>query len=411
MMRAQLNQIREQALWLKSRINRENLLELFFSIPWTPANIITAVILGIGGLLLLLRFTLGIGAISNLDDTNPWGIWIAFDLLCGVALAAGGYTTSAACYLFGLKRYHSAVRPAITTAFLGYLFVVFALHFDVGQPWRLVYPVFLSQGTTSVLFEVGLCVFIYLMVLFIEWTPAAFEWLGWGKIRGIIVKLTLPLTILGVVLSTMHQSSLGALFLTSPGKLHPLWYSSFLPVFFFVSSMFAGMSMVIFEGMLAHKGMHHKMDEAHNRGAEEIAFGFSRGAAFIMAGYLCIRIYDIAMNNTWGYLATGYGALWVVELAGFVAAPMILYATASRERRIGLARLASVLAVAGIILNRFIICLIAFNWQLPSAERYFPSFLEVLVSVFIVTMIITAYRLIATFMPVLFEHPDYREDH
>lgn len=410
-MRDQLRQIWGQVKHLATCISKETLLDLARSIPRTPANILTAVILVIGAILILLRFTLGIGGISNLDDTNPWGIWIAFDLLCGVALAAGGYTTSAACYIFGLKRYHSAVRPAITTAFLGYLFVVFALHFDVGQPWRLVYPIFLSQGTTSVLFEVGLCVFIYLMVLFVEWTPAAFEWFGWRTIRGYIVKLTLPLTILGVVLSTMHQSSLGALFLTSPGKLHPLWYSSFLPVFFFVSSMFAGLSMVIFEGMLAHKGLHGKMDEAHIRGAEEIALGFSRGAAFLMAGYLCIRIFDMAMNNTWGYLATGYGALYIIELAGFVALPMMLYAVASRERKIGFARLASVIAVAGIILNRFIVCLVAFNWQLPSDERYFPSIPEIFVSIFIVTMIVTAYRLIATFMPVLHEHPDYTQDH
>ncbi len=410
-MRALMQHVRELVGLLRKKISRETLLELVFSVPWTPANIITAVILAFGGILILLRFTLGIGGISNLDNNNPWGIWIAFDLLCGVALAAGGYTTSAACYLFGLKRYHSAVRPAITTAFLGYLFVVFALHFDVGQPWRLVYPIFLSQGTTSVLFEVGLCVFIYLMVLFIEWTPAAFEWFRWKAVRKVIVKMTLPLTILGVVLSTMHQSSLGALFLTSPGKLHPLWYSSFLPVFFFVSSMFAGLSMVIFEGMLTHKWMHHKMDEAHIKGAEETALGFSRGAAFIMAGYLCIRLYDLAMSNNWAYLATGYGALYIVELAGFVAVPMFLYAMASRERRIGMARLASVITVAGIVVNRFIICLIAFNWQLPSDERYFPSFLEIMVSVFIVTMIITAYRLIATYMPVLYEHPDYREDH
>ena len=396
---------------LRSIITVDSMKELVRSIPRTPANYLTAVILGIGVLLTLLRFTFGIGAISNLDDTNPWGIWIAFDLLCGVALAAGGYTTSAACYLFGLKRYHAAVRPAITTAFLGYLFVVVALHYDVGQPWRLVYPIFLSQGTTSILFEVGLCVFIYLTVLFIEWTPAPLEWFGWTKIRAFIVKLTLPLTILGVILSTMHQSSLGALFLTSPGKLHPLWYSSFLPVFFFVSSMFAGMSMVIFEGMLTHKGLHHTMDEAHIKSSTEIALGFSRGAAFIMAGYLCIRIFDLAMNNNWSYLATGYGTLYILELAGFVATPMMLYAIASRDKRIGLARLASVITVAGIICNRFIVCLIAFNWQLPSDERYFPSFLEIMLSVFIVTLIITAYRLITHFMPILHEHPDYRDSH
>jgi Polysulphide reductase len=384
---------------------------MILNIPRTPGNCLTAAILCFGLLITLLRFTMGIGAISNLDDNNPWGIWIAFDLLCGVALAAGGYTTSAACYIFGLKRYHAAVRPAITTAFLGYLFVVVALHYDVGQPWRLVYPVFLSQGTTSVLFEVGLCVFIYLSVLFIEWSPAALEWAGWKKLRSAVVKLTLPLTILGVILSTMHQSSLGALFLTSPGKLHPLWYSSFLPVFFFVSSMFAGLSMVVFEGMLAHKGLGHTMDEAHTRGAHDVALGFARGAAFIMAGYLCIRIFDMAMNNTWAYLATGYGLLYIVELAGFVALPAFLYALGSREKRIGIVRTASVIAILGIILNRIIVCLVAFNWQLPADERYFPSFMEIMLSVFIVTLIVTAYRIICVFLPVLREHPDHREDH
>ena len=131
------------------------------SIPRTPGNLITAVILAIGLLITIGRFGFGLGAVTNLDDNNPWGIWIAFDLLCGVALAAGGYVTSSACYLFGMKRYHSAVRPAILTAFLGYAFVVVALLYDVGQPWRLPYPLLVSQGTTSLLFEVGLCVGIH----------------------------------------------------------------------------------------------------------------------------------------------------------------------------------------------------------------------------------------------------------
>ena len=147
------------------------------SIPRTPGNLITAVILAIGLLITIGRFGFGLGAVTNLDDNNPWGIWIAFDLLCGVALAAGGYVTSSACYLFGMKRYHSAVRPAILTAFLGYAFVVVALLYDVGQPWRLPYPLLVSQGTTSLLFEVGLCVGIYLTVLFIEWSPVGLEWL------------------------------------------------------------------------------------------------------------------------------------------------------------------------------------------------------------------------------------------
>ena len=228
----------------------------------TPFNIVSGIIILVGLGLTVLRFTGGLGAVTHLDDSNPWGIWIGFDLLCGVALAAGGYVTSAACYIFGIKRFHSAVRPAILTAFLGYALVVLALHYDVGRPWRLPYPIFLSPGTTSLLYEVGLCVFLYLTVLFVEYSPIALEWLGLKRVRDIIVKLTLLLTIFGVVLSTLHQSSLGALFMIAPSKLHPLWYSSYLPVYFFVSSMFAGLSMVIFESSLAHKYMHHKMKNA-----------------------------------------------------------------------------------------------------------------------------------------------------
>ena len=228
-----------------------------------PFHVITGIIIAVGLVLTAMRFLGGLGTVTNLDNNNPWGVWIGFDLLCGVALAAGGYVTSATCYIFGLKRFHSAVRPAILTAFLGYALVVFALHYDVGRPWRLPYPVFISQGTTSLLFEVGLCVFLYLTVLFVEYTPAALEWLGLRRIRNIVVKLTLLLTIFGVVLSTLHQSSLGALFMIVPSKLHPLWYSSYLPVYFFISSIFAGMSMVVFEGTLAHRHLHDYMDETH----------------------------------------------------------------------------------------------------------------------------------------------------
>src|SRR6056297_1719100 len=170
---------------------------------YTPFNIASGIILIIGAILTVLRFTGGLSMVTNLDDNNPWGLWIGFDLLCGVALAAGGYVTSAAAYIFGLKRFHSAVRPAILTAFLGYALVVLALTYDVGRPWRLQYPIFVSQGTSSLLFEVGLCVMLYLTVLFIEIVPAAFEWLGLRRARNLVARLVLALTVFGVILSTM----------------------------------------------------------------------------------------------------------------------------------------------------------------------------------------------------------------
>ncbi len=373
----------------------------------TPGNVITAVILLAGLVVTLLRFTQGIGAVTNLDDNNPWGLWIAFDLLCGVVLAAGGYTITSAYYLFGLKDLRTAVRPAITTAFLGYAFVVVALMYDVGQPWRLPYPIFWSQGTTSVLFEVGLCVFIYVSVLAVEWSVIAWEWLGWKSLRRLVLSLTMPLTVLGVILSTMHQSSLGALFLIVPSKMHPLWYSAYLPVFFFFSSMFAGMSMVIFESALAHKGLHHQMDAEHMRHYDSITRALARACAFIMVGYLMIRIYGVTMDNNWHYLASGYGLLWLVEVGLGVALPAMLFAVGVRERRYGLMRVAAALTILGVVVNRFNVCLVAFNYQLAPDERYFPAVSEFIISIFVVTLIVTAYRFIAGKMPMLRDHPDY----
>jgi len=377
----------------------------------TPFTVVGGFILLLGLVVTVLRFTGGLGAVTNLDDNNPWGVWIAFDLLCGVALAAGGYTTSAACYIFGLKRYHGAVRPAILTAFLGYALVVFALHYDVGQPWRLPYPIFVSQGTTSLLFEVGLCVFLYLTVLFIEFSPAALEWLGRKKVRDLVVRLTLLLTIFGVVLSTLHQSSLGALFLIAPSKLHPLWYSSYLPLFFFVSSMFAGMSMVIFESTLSHRHFHHKMDKDHLDSSDLVAFGFSKAACVIMCGYLALKLFGLAMDGNWHYLGTGWGSWFLFELLGFVALPALLYAIGARERNLIIIRWAAVLGVLGIVLNRFNVSLVAFNYHLPSSDRYFPHWMEIVISLFIVTVGVFVFRFVVTKMPIFHEHPEYKESH
>jgi Ni/Fe-hydrogenase subunit HybB-like protein len=374
-------------------------------------NLIALIVLGVGTYLTYLRFTGGLAAVTNLSDYNPWGIWISFDLLCGVALAAGGYVTSSAVYLFGMKKYHSAVRPAILTGFLGYALVFLAINYDVGRPWRLPYPLVVQQGTTSVLFEVGLCVATYLTVLFVEFSPAAMEWLGLKRARNLVVKLTILLTIFGVVLSTMHQSSLGALFLIVPSKLHPLWYSSYIPIYFFVTSIIAGLSMVIFESTLSHRFFAFKMDETHLKEANGVTLGFGKAASYVLAGYFAIKVLGISSGNQWHYLKTGYGTWYLVELLGFVALPSLLYAIGVRVKSPTLIKWTSVLAVLGVILNRFNVCLIAFNWQLPASERYFPHWMEIGISVFIVMIGLVLYRFIVTRMPILYEHPDYKDAH
>jgi Ni/Fe-hydrogenase subunit HybB-like protein len=378
---------------------------------FTPFNVIAGLIVIMGLVLTVIRFTGGLAATTNLSDYNPWGLWIGFDLLVGVALAAGGYVTSAAVYLFGMKKYHSAVRPAILTGFLGYALVVLALHYDVGRPWRLPYPFIVQQGTTSLLFEVGACVALYLMVLFVEFTPVPLEWLGFKRARNLVVKLTLLLTVFGVVLSTLHQSSLGALFLIAPSKLHPLWYSPYLPVYFFVSSIIAGLSMVIFESTLSFRFFKHKMDESHSAEKDTIALGFGKAASFVLAGYFIIKVIGISAGNHWHFLSTNYGLWYLVELLGFVALPCFFYAVGVRDKNAILIKWTAFWTVIGVVINRFNVSMIAFNWHLPSSERYFPHWMEIGISVFIVTVGLIAFKFIVTRMPILYEHPEYKDAH
>jgi Ni/Fe-hydrogenase subunit HybB-like protein len=375
-----------------------------------PFNVFAGIVFLVGIWLTYLRFTGGLGAVTNLDQNNPWGIWIGFDLLCGVALAAGGYTTAAAVEVFGMKKYHAALRPAILTGFLGYSMVVLALLYDVGRPWRLPYPFFVSQGVTSVMFEVGACVLLYLTVLFLEFSPIALEWLGAKRLRTAVVRLTLLLTIFGIVLSTLHQSSLGALFLIAPSKLHPLWYSPYLPVFFFISSIAAGLSMVIFEGTLAGRRFAGMMNEEHRRSMNDVVIGFGKGASMVLAVYFAMKVFGVALDNRWHLLGTAYGLWFMVEMFGFILIPCILYAIGVRDRNVRLIRGTAFLTVFGIIINRLNIVWLCFNWQLPLAERYYPNWKEIGITLFVITFGLTVYRFIVTRMPVFYEHADYADE-
>ncbi|NNG00461.1 MAG: polysulfide reductase NrfD [Desulfobacteraceae bacterium] len=378
---------------------------------FTLFNLVAGIIVVMGLILTFLRFTGGLSTVTNLSDYNPWGIWIGFDLLTGVALAAGGYVTSAAVYIFGMKKYHSAVRPAVLTGFLGYALVVLALNYDVGRPWRLPYPFIMQQGTTSLLFEVAACVALYLSVLFLEYSPAALEWLGLKRARNLAIKLTMALTFFGVILSTLHQSSLGALYLIAPSKLHPLWYSTYLPVYFFVSSIIAGISMVLFESTLSHRYFKDKMSRTYLDEHNPVTLGFGKAASYVLAGYFIIKIIGISVDNNWHLLGTGYGVWFLVELLGFVALPCFLYAVGVREKNLLLIRCTAVWTVLGVVLNRLNVSLIAFNYHLPSTERYVPHWMEVGITLFIVTLGVLAFRFIVTRMPIFYEHPDYEDAH
>ena len=375
----------------------------------TPFDAVVALILAAGLPVLAYRFFYGLGAVTNLSQTNPWGLWIGFDVLCGVALAAGGYTMASSVYIFGLKDYHAIVRPAVLTGFLGYFFVAVGLLADLGQPWRLPYPIFYSHGVTSVMFEVAWCVFLYLIVLFLEFSPAAFEWLGLKRAQHWAVRMTIGLTVFGVMLSMLHQSSLGALFLMAPTKLHPLWYTSFIPLLFFVSSLIAGLCMVIVESTLSHRIFRSQLDPDKHVDMDCLVLGLGKAGSVVLFSYFFLKVLAVADGGRWDLLASPMGGWFLVEMLGFVLLPCLLFAHGVRTANASVVRVAAVIAVVGIVVNRLNIAMIAMNWNVP--DRYVPSWMEILITVTIVTLGVLAFRWIVNRMPVLREHPDYGSAH
>ena len=370
----------------------------------TPFNAVAAVILAVGVPVIGLRLWKGLAAVTNLSQETPWGLWIGFDVLCGVALAAGGYTIAATVYLFGLKRYHGLLRPAVLTGFLGYTFVVIGLILDLGRPWRMPYIMIFPRGVTSVLFEVGWCVALYLAVQAVEFSPTVLEWAGLKKLRDLFAKAAVWLTIFALVLSTLHQSSLGALFLLAPTKLHPLWYSPYIPLYFFVSSIIAGLSMVIVESALSHQIFETRLSPDPASGGvdlDDLTLGLGKAAAVALYAYFFIKLIGLADGWQWDLLATPYGHWYLVELLGFVLLPCLLYTAAVRTRSVKLARFTGAWTVLGILVNRLNVSIIAMNWKI--SPHYVPSWMEVMVSVTLITMGVLLFRWIVNRMPVMAE--------
>ncbi|BDG06872.1 NrfD/PsrC family molybdoenzyme membrane anchor subunit [Anaeromyxobacter oryzae] len=373
----------------------------------TPWNAVAAVIVAVGLPILVIRFWLGLGATTNLSQTAPWGLWIGFDMMTGIVLAAGGFTIGSAVQIFGLKDYHPIERPAILTAFLGYLLAVFGLLADLGRPWNIVMAIF-NYGTASVLFEVAWCVMCYTTVLLLEFTVPFFEWLGWKKLHGILKKTLIALTVLSVVFSTMHQSALGSLFLLMPTKLHPLWYTPYIFIFFFISAIVAGICMVVVESSISHRIFGSQL-EGHHVDVDKLTLGLGRAGALVMFAYFFLKLQGVIDGHAWGYLLTGYGAWFLVEIVGFVLVPSLLFAYGARNANVKIVRIAGAMGVLGIVLNRVNVSMVALNWNQP--VRYVPSWMEIWVSITLVTLGVLAFRWIVNRMPILREDPRFSEGH
>jgi Ni/Fe-hydrogenase subunit HybB-like protein len=362
----------------------------------SPFNVAAALILAVGLPLLVLRFWKGLGATTHLSQSSPWGIWIGFDMMTGIVLAAGGFTIGATVQIFGLERYHAIERPAILTAFLGYVMAVCGLLADLGRPWNIVQALF-HYGTASVLFEVAWCVMCYSTVLALEFTLPFVEWLGWDRWVAPLRKALIGLTVLSVVFSTMHQSALGSLFLIMPTRLHPLWYSQTIFVLFFVSAIIAGICMVIVESSLSHRLF--ASQAGHDVDVDELTLGLGKAGALVTFAYFFLKLQGVVDAHAWHYLATGWGAWFGVEVLGFVLLPCLLFAHGARTRNVRLVRVAGVLGVLGIVLNRLNVSVIALNWQ--ATNRYVPSWMEVVISLTLVTIGLLLFRWVVNRMPIL----------
>jgi Ni/Fe-hydrogenase subunit HybB-like protein len=366
----------------------------------TPFNVVTALILVTTAVVLVIRFIFGLGSITNLTQDVPWGLWIGFDVVTGVAFAGGAYVITFMVYILGVEKYHPILRVTVLNGFLAYLFYSGALLLDLGRPWNVINPVIgNSFGVSSVMFLVAWHFMLYLMMLFLECSPAVAEWLGWQRMRRIVGSLTLGGVIVGITLSLLHQSGLGALFLMAREKIHPLWYSEFLPLMFLISSVFAGLAMVIFEGSITHKVFHHRLGARLKATNDDIVIGLARISAAVMFLYVFAQILVLVHGHRAPYLATGWGAWYLLEMLGCTAVPAVMYAYAVQRRHLPAIKVAAALTLIGIVLNRLNVSIIAFKWY--AADRYVPSWMEIVVTLGVISVELWVFRWVVNRMPVL----------
>jgi len=380
---------------------------------FTP-GVFVLIIIALNGLVFLMgRFFFGLGAVTNLNNQYPWGLWIGVDVAAGVALAAGGFTTAALGHIMHKDEYHAIIRPALLTAALGYTFVAMGVFVDIGRWYFIWHPLVMWNGN-SALFEVGICVMIYLTVLYIEFLPIVTErfigkvnlpgfFSGLNKIVDKVLRLldrglskTMFIFIIaGVVLSSLHQSSLGTLMIIAGPKMHPLWQTPVLPLLFLLSAVAVGFPMVIFESLIASRSLKLK-SEMH------ILSKLGSMIAPLLGIYLAFKIGDMFIRETFVYLGEFNTAsiMFTIEMLFGVIIPLRMFLSPKVLKSPPLLFTASALVVFGVLLNRINNFIVAYTPPY-STESYFPSFGEISVSVGFVAMLVLAYRFIVMNFPVI----------
>jgi Ni/Fe-hydrogenase subunit HybB-like protein len=380
---------------------------------FTP-GVFVLVILALNGLVFLMgRFFFGLGAVTNLNNQYPWGLWIGVDVAAGVALAAGGFTTAALGHIMHKDEYHAIIRPALLTAMLGYTFVAIGVFVDIGRWYFIWHPLIMWNGN-SALFEVGICVMIYVTVLYIEFLPVVTErFIGKVNLPGLLsgfnkmvdkllrlldkglAKTMFIFIIAGVVLSSLHQSSLGTLMVIAGPKMHPLWQTPILPLLFLLSAISVGFPMVIFESLIASRSLGLK-PEMH------ILSKLGSMIAPLLGIYLAFKIGDMFIRETFVYLAEFNTAsvMFTIEMLFGVIIPLRMFLSTKVLKSPLFLFIASALVVLGVLINRINNFVVAYTPPY-SKESYFPSIGEFSVTIGFVAILVLLYRFFVINFPVI----------
>ncbi len=359
-------------------------------------------LVGLSTAVALTRYMFGLGATTNLTDATPWGLWIGFDVMAGVALASGGFVITAIVYIMRQERFRPIVRPAVLTAFLGYVAVILSLLVDLGLPWN-IWHMMIYWNPHSPLFEIGWCVMLYTSVLLLEFSPVPLESTSrWARVRSVLMKLRFPLVLLGIMLSTLHQSSLGSLVLIMPFKLHPLWYSALLPILFFISAVALGLVMVSFEG-LATSWLYRRKPET------DLVARLCKAAAWVLGLYLVVRLGTISAAGQWALILDGSweSFLFVFELLVMAVIPMILFAIGRVRRAVSGQWIGCSLVVLGMVLNR--INTGGLTMIGATGDFYFPSWMEFAVTAGILSFMALVFLSAVEHFHIWSEQPHERE--
>lgn len=361
---------------------------------WTPNTVVLVLCMLAGGGVIFYRLFNGLGATTNLNNVYPWGFWLAFDVLGGVAMAAGGFIIAAAIYLFNWKKYKSIGRPAILTAFLGYLMAVLALFLDIGHPFRLWHPTIMWQ-VHSVMWVVAIHVILYTTTLAIESSPMLFEKLAMKKVLKVVDKIMIFAVVFGVMLSTLHQASLGAVFLITPAKMSPLWFSGFMPYMFLISAIAMGLSMVSVEAMLSGKAFNHHVDQ-------EVFFGLAKGTFNTLVIYLVLKLGFLFQSGV-GLAFNGSleGNMFLLEMIIGVVLPVALLA--SKKHRTSLPSIfgINILVITGVLVNRMNVSIFSLqDYAVAQGASYFPSVMEIVVTLGIISLGIFLFKMAARHLPL-----------